>query len=388
MREFAFIDLFAGIGGFRIACERESGACVFSSEIDRFSCETYERNFREKPSGNISKIDAEDIPGFDLLCAGFPCQSFSTAGKRMGLKDARGTLIYEIVRILREKMPGAFLLENVPGLLSHDGGETFRIIRKMLGRTFNGRNEFFLDSDNLGYNVFYKILNSADFGLAQNRRRLFLVGFRTDLRDWGKFRFPSGFDSSKVLADIIEDDPDSKYFLSDREIRKVERWGAEKKAGSSKADESGKTNTIIGNYSVRAQGMTYFVDRKRNGKLLEGRRIVGRNQKSGTLLTSQKTSFQFNQSYLYVDEKGGTVLPELAHKTKKTYGTLSYQISDVSGKVRIFTPRECARLQGFPEWFRPHENDKQAYKQFGNAVSPPVIREIIKNIKKVLEKNR
>lgn len=329
MKEFTFIDLFSGIGGFRKACEQEGGECVFSSEVNKHSCEIYEKNFCDKPSGDITKINFDDISDFDLLCAGFPCQSFSAVGKRLGFDDTRGMLIYEIFKILEEKKPRAFLLENVQGILNQDGGNAFNIIRKKLGKTFNLRREFFLNPNNLEYNIFYKVLNSADFGLAQNRKRLFIVGFRNDLNGWTKFKFPKGFDSSKVIADILEEAPNIKYFLSDKQIERL-----------IKKDE-------------------------RNC-------IVCDNRKSWALLTGIGKSFRFNQNYLNINNK----------KSGSTH------IEDLSGNMRIFTPRECARLQGFPEDFKIHNNDTQAYKQLGNAVSPPVIREIIVNIKKILKENK
>lgn len=166
-KDFTFIDLFAGIGGTRIAFERNGGECVFSSEWDKQCQITYQANFGEIPYGDITKIKESEIPNFDILVAGFPCQPFSTIGKREGFKHAtQGTLFYDIVRIIDAKKPSAFLLENVPGITNHDGGNTFRIILETL--------------DKLGYEVFHEILNAADFGVPQNRKRIYIVGFRRD----------------------------------------------------------------------------------------------------------------------------------------------------------------------------------------------------------------
>jgi DNA (cytosine-5)-methyltransferase 1 len=170
---FKFIDLFSGIGGFRLAFESVGGDCVFSSDIDKWANQTYFENFEEYPCGDITKIPTSDIPSHDILCGGFPCQPFSIAGRRLGFGDTRGTLFFEIERILKEKRPRAFLLENVKGLVNHDKGNTLKIILTKLKE--------------LGYNVFYEVLNSADYGVPQNRERIYLVGFLDNVQD---FNFP------------------------------------------------------------------------------------------------------------------------------------------------------------------------------------------------------
>lgn len=161
------IDLFCGIGGFRIAFENHGAECVFSSDIDRYAQETYFTNFGEVPAGDITKIDAKDIPDFDILCGGFPCQAFSIAGKRRGFEDTRGTLFFDVARILKEKQPKAFLLENVKGLVNHDKGETIKVIEKTLGE--------------IGYNFIWKVINAKDYGVPQHRERWYCIGFRKDL---------------------------------------------------------------------------------------------------------------------------------------------------------------------------------------------------------------
>lgn len=161
--KFTFIDLFAGIGGFHQAAKQLGGQCVFASEIDKHACKTYEANHGIKPHGDITKINAHDIPDHDILFAGFPCQSFSVAGKRLGFEDTRGTLFFEIARILKVKQPNMFLLENVKGLKNHDNGKTLHTIITTLKE--------------LGYDVHYMVLNAKDYGVPQNRERIFFVGF-------------------------------------------------------------------------------------------------------------------------------------------------------------------------------------------------------------------
>ncbi len=206
---FRFIDLFAGIGGIRLGFEHVGGKCVFSSEFDEDACITYEANFGEHPSGDITKIDAKDIPEFDILLGGFPCQAFSIIGKKEGFNDdTRGTLFFEIERILAEKKPPAFMLENVRNLTAHDKGNTFKVIIKHL--------------EKLGYNVYAKVLNALDYGVPQKRERIFIVGFLDDV----KFKFPEPIpvEERKTLTDILETDVDSKYYVRDAiRISRLER---------------------------------------------------------------------------------------------------------------------------------------------------------------------
>ena len=197
--EFTFIDLFAGIGGIRIAFERVGGKCVFSSELDE-SCQLmYEANFNHRPYGDITKIPSDSIPDHDILTAGFPCQAFSIIGDMLGFADTRGTLFFEIERILRDKRPKAFLLENVKQLVSHDKGRTFKIIVDKLGR--------------LGYFAHAKVLNGLRFGVPQKRERVIIVGFKEN----HPFKFPNkGIEKQLTLRDILESDHlvDKKFFIS------------------------------------------------------------------------------------------------------------------------------------------------------------------------------
>lgn len=199
IKKFKFIDLFAGIGGIRIAFDRMGGECVFSSEWDENCQIMYEANFGEKPKGDITKIIAEEIPDHDILTGGFPCQPFSIIGDKLGFADTRGTLFFDVERILEAKQPKAFLLENVKQLASHDKGRTLRIILEKL--------------ENLGYFVHYKILNGLDFGVPQKRERIILVGFKENY----PFSFPKGGAATKKLIDILEPEEhiEKRHFLSD-----------------------------------------------------------------------------------------------------------------------------------------------------------------------------
>ena len=205
-----FIDLFCGIGGFRYASQQAfeklgvMGQCMFSSDIDKYAAESYEANFEEKPVGDITKVDEKDIPDFDLLFAGFPCQAFSICGLQRGFADnTKGTLFFDIARIIKEKQPKAFVLENVKNLVGHDGGRTFRTIIHVL-------------REELGYYVDYKVLNALDFGLPQKRERIIIVGAKTSFdMDWN-----FDIENVKTLKDILEDKVDRKHYASEEIVKK------------------------------------------------------------------------------------------------------------------------------------------------------------------------
>ena len=219
---FRFIDLFAGIGGIRIAFEKAGGQCVFTSEWDT-ACQTmYEANFGERPRGDITKIAASEVPDHDILTGGFPCQAFSILGHKLGFADTRGTLFFEVERILKAKQPSAFLLENVRQLRTHDNGHTFQVILKSL--------------TDLGYFVHHKVLNGLDFGVPQKRERVIIVGFRHNY----PFEFPTRGQHTKTLAEVLEPDEliAPKHFLSDYFRAKMRR----------KLKEQGKTtggNSVV-----------------------------------------------------------------------------------------------------------------------------------------------
>lgn len=195
---FKFIDLFAGIGGIRLGFESVGGTCVFSSEWDAAACQTYKANFGEQPAGDITKIRSEDIPDFDVLLGGFPCQPFSIIGDKEGFNhETQGTLFFEIERILKDKKPSAFMLENVRNLTAHDGGRTFKVIIEHL--------------EALGYHVYAKVLNALDYGVPQRRERIIIVGFLDDV----KFSFPEPvpIEQRQTLEDILEENVDQKYYV-------------------------------------------------------------------------------------------------------------------------------------------------------------------------------
>ena len=304
--KFDFIDLFAGIGGIRIPFQELGGRCVFTSEWDRFAQKTYRINFGEIPQGDITKIDAENIPHFDILLGGFPCQPFSQAGLKKGFSDTRGTLFFEIERILKHHRPKAFLLENVKQLKGHDKGRTLAVILDHLNA--------------LNYYVKYQILRAGDFGVPQNRERIYIIGLNKDvfaLPDDYDFEFPTPTHQITRVGDILEPIVDEKYTISDslwegHQRRKKEHLEKGNGFGYSLFNsESEYTNTISARY--------------------------------------------------YKD--GSEILIEQDNKNP-----------------RKLTPRECARLQGFPESFVIPVSDTQAYKQFGNSVAVPVVRAVAKKI--------
>lgn len=195
-RPFTFIDLFAGIGGIRLGFEAVGGTCVFSSEFDEDACKTYEANFGEHPSGDITKIEASEIPDFDILLGGFPCQAFSIIGKKEGFRDeTNGTLFFDIERILKEKRPIAFMLENVRNLTAHDKGRTFKIILEHL--------------EALGYTVYAKVLNALDYGCPQKRERIIIVGFRDNVL----FSFPEPSTHRVHIKEVLENNVSEKYYV-------------------------------------------------------------------------------------------------------------------------------------------------------------------------------
>jgi len=336
---YTFIDLFAGIGGVRLPFQELGGECVFTSEWDKFSQKTYAANFGEVPQGDITCIPAADIPAHDLLLAGFPCQAFSQAGLKQGFHDTRGTMFFELQRILAEKRPKAFLLENVKQLRGHDKGRTLKTILDIL------RGEHFekipqkvpmsaearkgLDTK-LNYWVDFRVLRAADFGVPQNRERVYIVGFDRDAFpdvDFDAcFKWPEPTGEKTKLGWILEDNKtvDPKYTISNK------LWSGHKRR---KAEHKEKGNGF--GYSLFNKESPY------------ANTISARYYKDG--------------SEILIDQ------------------------SDIKKNPRKLTPRECARLQGFPEEFIVDAvSDVQAYKQFGNSVSVPVIRLLARAMTDVL----
>ncbi|HWQ96702.1 MAG TPA: DNA (cytosine-5-)-methyltransferase [Negativicutes bacterium] len=308
---FTFIDLFAGIGGLRLPFQELGGKCVFTSEWDRFAQKTYRINYGETPMGDITKIEINTIPAFDILLAGFPCQPFSQAGLKKGFEDTRGTLFFEIERIISAKRPKAFLLENVKQLRGHDGGRTLSVIVEHLKA--------------LDYSVNYDVLKAANFGLPQNRERIYIVGFNKDhfcINDNYAFAYPRPVKKPTKLGDILEYEPNERYTISDRLY-----------AGHLRRRKEHKE---------RGNGFGF------------------------TIFTPESEYTNTISARYYKD--GSEILIEQRGKNP-----------------RKLTPRECARLQGFPEDFIIPVSDTQAYKQFGNSVAVPVIRAIAIQMLKEME---
>ena len=330
------IDLFAGIGGIRMGFDNAFGnriETVFVCEWDEPAQETYKANFDDAfgIAGDITKIDEKDIPAFDICLAGFPCQAFSIAGTggygRGGFDDDfkgqnRGNLFLDVVRICKEHQPKVIFCENVKGLVQHDRGRTFQVIR----------NAF----KNIGYQVFWKVLNSKDFGVPQNRERIYVVAFRDDL-NVGEFIFPTGFGSSATIRDIMEDAPvPSKYYLSDVYVNTLK---------AHKARHAAKGNGF--GYEIRD---------------LDGI--------AGTIVCGGMG----RERNLIIDHREHSMVP-----TTHIKGEINKE------DIRKMTPREWARLQGFPDDFKLVLSDTHLYKQFGNSVTVPVIEAIALKVKEVLD---
>ena len=274
MAEFTFIDLFAGIGGFRQAMEEVGGTCVFSSDIDKHARSTYLANYGEEPAGDIKKIAAVDIPHFNVLCAGFPCQPYSIAGRKQGMKDERGQIFFEITRIIAHHKPEVIFLENVARLQRHDGGSAFNIIVRSI--------------EELGYKVYYQVLAANDFGVAQVRKRLYFVCIRNDLNV--SFKFPEPIGNTTSVEDYLDPEVDEKYYIDDPNICFCKPDLTEKVNTTYKVGHIGGTSQGRRIYSIKgvtptfvcqsrgpAGGMeAYYVNgRVRRLTPDEGKRIMG-----------------------------------------------------------------------------------------------------------------
>ncbi|WCG37617.1 DNA (cytosine-5-)-methyltransferase [Aerococcus urinaeequi] len=309
---YKMIDLFAGIGGTRLGFHQTGKvSSVFSSEIDRFSVKTYVANFGDEPRGDITQIDEREVPDHDILVGGFPCQAFSQAGLKRGFEDTRGTLFFDIARIIREKQPKAFLLENVRNLVSHDKGKTFEIITNTLKE--------------LNYEIYPMLFKAREFGIPQNRERIYIVGFnKHSVANYSEFIAPTPTNEKICVGDILQDEVDPKYTISDKLWEGHQRRKLEHK-------------------------------KKGNGF---GYTLFNKNSKYTNTLSAR----------YYKD--GSEILIEQDGKNP-----------------RKIIPREAARLQGFPENFIIPVSDTQAYKQFGNSVCVPVIKAIAEQMIELLDKN-
>lgn len=191
LKGYTFIDLFAGLGGFRLALESLGAKCVYSNEWDKFAQEVYNDNFGDVPEGDITQVDESTIPNHDILCAGFPCQAFSISGKQRGFDDSRGTLFFDVARIVKAKRPKVVFMENVKNFAAHDNGNTLRVVKQTM--------------EELGYTFYQKVLNAVDYGIPQKRERIYMVCFRDDLNIKG-FTYPKGFSLEKHVEDFLIND--------------------------------------------------------------------------------------------------------------------------------------------------------------------------------------
>lgn len=311
---YTFIDLFAGVGGFRLGLESLGAKCIFSSEIDSDAKKIYQKNYGDLPEGDITKIMTSEIPKHNILCGGFPCQAFSISGNRNGFEDSRGTLFFEIARIVRDIKPEVVFMENVKNFLTHDKGNTFLTVKNIM--------------EDLGYEFNYQILNAADYGVPQFRERLFMVCFRKDLKNID-FKFPEKIELKKHVEDILLPDSETE-FLYRSEIP-VKLYGVEEKY-TNKCLRVGDANNITQGYRI----------------------------------------YSTKGSAITLSAYGGGCYA-------KTGGYL------INGRVRKLHPRECARLNGFPDSFELDPVATHSYQQMGNSVVVDVIQRIGIEIGKTLK---
>lgn len=407
-----FVDLFAGVGGIRLGFEQAMNdlgvdcECVLSSEIDKYAQETYQLNFGEIPQGDIYEI--QELPDFDFLLAGFPCQPFSYAGKQQGFGDTRGTLFFQIERILRDYKPKGFLLENVRGLTTHDKGRTFKAILQHL--------------ESLDYGVEYVLLNGSNFGIPQNRVRVYIVGvyqskpnltMQSDLGATDSHKFKDKLIQSnlfetpypvRVVRDILEPNPAVKYDCSDdfvARLLKMVSGQANHLHGIRMIDH--RNGNSLHSWELGIKGECSEDEIAFMNALIANRRKkhFGAEQ-DGKKLTLEQIQTFFNPPNLkvimesllkkgYLKDHSGKFNPVAGNMSFEVFKFLdpdSISITLVSsdahklgivhnGRIRHITPRECARLQGFPDSFKLHPQDAYSYKQLGNSVSVPVIKAVL-----------
>ncbi len=409
-----FIDLFAGTGGIRLGFEQAldelniKSECVLSAEIDKEACKTYEENFGENPYCDITQL--YDVKEFDVLLAGFPCQAFSSAGKRLGFEDTRGTLFFDVARLIESNQPSLCILENVRGLVNHNKGQTFTTIKNVL--------------NDLGYKLEYRLLNSSNYNVAQNRVRIYIVAVKdstlkvtlpNDVGAVDSHAFKENlmnndlFDEkqSVLVKDILESNPSAHYDCSEEftsQLKKVLKGDLDKLHGIRLIDSRGGNSIHSWDLGLRGDCTKHeieFMD-----LLIANRRknIFGTHQDGKALSKAQIATFYpyddidlVIKSLLqkrYIKEKDGLynlVAGNMSFEVFKFLDPDSISItltaSDSNrlgvyhnGRVRRLTPRECARLQGFPDSYVLHPKDNFAYKQLGNAVSVPVVKAITKDV--------
>ena len=318
LKNYKFIDLFAGVGGFRIALESFGAQCVFTSEWDKNCQRIYEKNFNDICHGDITKIEEVEIPDHDIICAGFPCQAFSISGKQKGFEDSRGTLFFDIIRIAKYHQPRLLILENVKNFERHDNGNTLKVVLS--------------DLDEIGYEVKYKVLNASMFCIPQSRKRIFIVGINKQFSgSFSEYEIPDGNGKKTTMEDFLlpNSEVEKKCFIDSFELDDFIENNA-------KIEKD-----IFGNYNQKPIRLGIV------NKGGQGERVYSTKGHSITL-----------SAY------GGGIF-------SKTGGYL------VDNKIRKLSPRECARLTGFPDSFMLSENLNHSWKQFGNSVVVDVIQEIL-----------
>lgn len=313
LKDKNFIDLFCGLGGFRLALESYGAKCVFSSDIDKHVSETYKNNFGDYPLSDITKVDEKEIPKHDILCAGFPCQAFSISGKQKGFEDTRGTLFREVVRIAKYHQPELLLLENVKNLEKHDNGRTFKVIKENI--------------ENIGYNMYSKVINASRYGVPQSRERIYMVCIRKDL-DNKNYKFPLPTNKERCVNDILLNNGEEKQYIINKPYQLREK------------------NEQIKMFKVYDKPVR-----------------IGTVNKGGQ---GDRIYDPMGQAITLSAEGGGT-----GSKTGLYY---------INNEVRKLHPRECARLMGYPEEYKINESVNQAQKQFGNSVVVDVLQYVVKSI--------
>jgi len=390
-----YLDCFTGIGGFTKPLIEAGHTCVGFSEIDKYAISVYQRQYPDHDYlGDITKIDEKKLPDFDLLVGGFPCQSFSIAGKRGGFEDTRGTLFFDLARILKEKRPKYYIFENVKGLLSHDGGNT-------LGTIINSLWE-------LGYTADYQVLNSKHFGVPQNRERIFIIGTREEdcgtLKEFWHFDYPKPPKTYCKLADILEDEVDEKYYLKDESVEKLIEYNIRNsingngfqakfhnenenmsalKVGGGGVNDLIQVGSLGGDWEKRQNGRRFKEDGEPSFTLTAQDRhgvMISEATKKGFAVAEEGDSI--NLSVPNSKTRRGRVGKEVA----QTLDTGMQQYTLQNTRIRRLTTIECLRLQGFPDdWCDYGVNDEvisdsQKYKMAGNAVTTNVIKAIIKQL--------
>ncbi|EHN8801047.1 DNA cytosine methyltransferase [Enterobacter asburiae] len=401
-----FIDLFSGTGGIRLGFEQAMNQlsmkheCVYSCEIDKKACLSYQLNFGENPYGDITKVDASTLPDFDFLLAGFPCQAFSHAGQRKGFEDTRGTLFFDVARILKEKKPKFFLLENVRGLISHDKGNTYKVIENTLKE--------------LGYGVDYLLLNSSSFSVPQNRVRIYIFGvlntqpkmtLRTNLGAVDSHDFKNKvkeFNNIKYIKDILDPIVDEKYVCSQKFQNMIKKAHPDLNEihGYRLIDYRGGKS--LHSWELGIKGECTPEEINFMNLLISNRRkkIFGTHKDGKSLSKEQIMTFypsidfdEVTESLIkkgYLSIKDGLYNPVCGNMSFEVFKFLDPESISItltasdSNRLGIYhnnilrkiTPRECARIQGYPETYLLLEDDNAVYKQMGNGVSVPVIKAV------------